>query len=139
MNPKEIENIKLGAAVVAGFLALYFVFGKNKDNSGANADPTTNSVTPFNAKSTAESLFEAMKNSGTDEDAILETLKHINSVQFAQVVLAFGKRYYNTYTGNQYSFNPFSPLPALPLKTWLKEELSSSDYAILKLRYINNL
>lgn len=144
LTVQEKEQLKTGAYVVAAGLFLYFVFRKGKENSGAIDDPTGNGTyTPtlptFNAKIVAENLYDAMKDSGTDEESILETLKTVSPAQFAQVVIAFGSRYYNTVTGNQYNFNPFASLPKLPLKTWLKEELSTKDYALLRAKYPNYL
>lgn len=140
MTPEQTKNLKIGTGVVAGLGLLYLLFGNGKESSGATTDPTGNgSYTPgttvFNAKSVSLSLYDAMKESGTEEEAILEALKTVNQSQFAQVSAAFGNRYYNTLTGNQYSLNPFSGLPKLPLKTWLNEELSVKDYAILRNKY----
>ncbi len=144
MTSEDKKNLKLGVALVAGAGLLYLLFGKSGDNSGSINDPTGNgtylpTTSVFNAKSVSLSLYDAMKESGTEEEAILEALKTVNQAQFGQVATAFGKRFYNTITGNQYSFNPFSPLPKLPLKTWLNEELSVKDYAILRNKYPNFL
>lgn len=141
MTPEQTKNLKIGTGVVAGLGLLYLLFGNKKDNSGAATDPTGNGsyspggIAAFNAKNVSLSLYDAMKESGTEEEAILEVLKTVNQTQFAQVATAFGNRYYNTLTGNQYSINPFSDLPKLPLKTWLNEELSVKDYAILRNKY----
>lgn len=144
MNPKDIETLKTVGAVVAGLGLIYLIVSKKNDNSGSAQDPTGNgSYTPtvpvFNAQNVATALFEAMKDIGTEEEVILEVLKYVNQAQFAQVVTAFGNRYYNTVTGNQYTLNPFGTLPKLPLKTWLKEELSAQDYAVLRSKYPNSL
>lgn len=81
----------------------------------------------FDAKSVADTLHEAMKDAGTDEDVIFEALTGISPAQFASVIKVFGYRLYNTYTGTSYmAVNKY------PLKTWLKEELSESDYKTLK-------
>ncbi|MEN2415538.1 hypothetical protein [Flavobacterium mesophilum] len=136
MTDTDKKNAKILAGVVAGGLLLYFIF-RNKDEK---FDPTGNPdyIPPqpiFSAKNIAQTLYEAMKDSGTEEDAIFEALKTVTQAQFTQVVEAFGKKPYNTTTGNQYNFNPFSDLPKLDLKTWLKEELSVKDYAVLKMKY----
>ena len=139
MTPQQIENLKIGGAVVAGGLLLYLVFGNKKDNSGGENDPTSNGnyipVNNFNAQNVAESLYEAMSGFGTDEAAILEILKPVSQGQFAQVVAAFGIKPYNTLTGNDWGFG----LNSLPLKSWLKEELSTADYVLLKSKYPYNL
>lgn len=139
MTPQQIKNIQLGAAIVGSLALLYLIFGNKKDNSGNSEDPTGNGtytpVAAFNAQNVAEGLYEAMKGFGTDETAILEILKPVSQGQFAIVSKAFGLKPYNTYTGNTYGFG----LNSLPLKTWLKEELSASEYAILKSKYLNQL
>jgi hypothetical protein len=140
MNPIDQKNLKNAAIVIAGLGLLYFLFGKKTDNSGSTQDPTGNGgyvpvPTVFNAKNTATALYEAMKDSGTEEEAILEILKYVNQSQFAQVVTAFGSLNYNELLGNQLSTNPFTPLPKVNLKGWLKEELSAKDYAILRAKY----
>lgn len=144
LTVQQEENLKTVAYVGAAGLLVYFVFVKRKENSGSSVDPTGNgSYTPtlptFNAKIVAENLYDAMKDTGTDEESILETLKTVSPTQFGQVIIAFGNRSYNTLTGNQYNFNPFSPLPKLPLKAWLKEELETKDYALLRAKYPNHL
>lgn len=144
LTAQQEVNLKNGAYVAAAGLLVYFVFVKRKDNSGTSSDPTGNggstpSLPAFNPKIVAENLYDAMKDSGTDEESILETLKTVTLSQFAQVITAFGNRAYNTVTGNQYNFNPFSSLPNLPLKTWLKEELNTKDYALLRSKYPNYL
>ena len=139
MTPQQITNLKLGAAAVAGLGILYLLFGRKTDNSGGSADPTGNGtyipVSAFNAHNVADSLYQAMSGFGTDETAILEILKPISQGQFALVSQAFGIKPYNTWTGNIYGFG----LDSLPLKTWLKEELSASEYALLKSKYLNQL
>jgi hypothetical protein len=148
MNLSETDKkqAKILAGVVAGGLLLYFVFRTKPDSAGGGQyqDPTGNSgynpgSTAFNAKNVATVLYDAMKDNGTDEEVIIEALKTVNQSQFAQVIAAFGKLNYNTITGNQYNFNPFEVLPKLGLKVWLKEELSAKEYAILKLKYPNQL
>lgn len=139
MTPTQINNLKLGGAVVASLGILYLLFGKKTDNSGGTNDPTGNGtytpVSVFNARNIADGLYEAMNVFGTDETGILEILKPVSPGQFALVAQAFGYKPYNTWTGNDYGFG----LNSLPLKTWLKEELSASDYVILKSKYLNQL
>lgn len=142
---KKYAKYGLGAL---GIIALYYLFTGDKSESGTGAnDPFNNGVLPnnsvFNAKYTAELLYDAMKDSGTDEAAIFNALQGINEQQFRLVAAAFGNRSYNTTLGNQYnlpSWMPgYSPLPLLPLRTWLKEELSKQNYETLRLKYINSL
>lgn len=139
MTQEQISNLKLGGAVVAGLGLLYLLFGKKSDNSGGSNDPTGNGtytpVSVFNAQNVADGLYEAMKSFGTDETGILEILKPVSPGQFALVAKAFGFKPYNSWIGSDYGFG----LNSVPLKTWLKEELSASDYVILKSKYLNQL
>lgn len=139
MTPEQSENLKLGGAVVAGGLLLYLLLGTKKDNSGGANDPTQNGsyipVSTFNAANVAKGLYDAMNRFGTDKTAVIEILKPVSQGQFAQVAEAFGFKPYNTWTGNDYGFG----LNSLSLKEWLKEELSASDYVILKSKYLNQL
>lgn len=139
MTTEQINNLKLGGAVIAGLGILYLLFGKKTDNSGGGEDPTGNGtytpVSVFNAQNVAEGLYEAMKGLGTDETAILEILKTVSPGQFALVAKAFGFKPYNSWIGTDYGFG----LNSVPLKKWLKEELSASDYVVLKSKYLNQL
>lgn len=139
MTPQQINNLKLAAAAVGSLGLLYLLFGKKTDNSGGSSDPTSNGtytpVAVFNAQNVADGLYQAMSGFGTDETAILEILKPVSQGQFALVAQAFGMKPYNTWTGNDYGFG----LNSLPLKTWLNYELSSSEYALLKRKYLNQL
>lgn len=137
ITEQEKKNLTVGIAVLIGGIVLYNVFGKNTEST---PDPTGNGgVVPgqvaFNAKGVANSLYNAMKDMGTDEEAILEILKPITQQQFGQVISAYGKLNYNTTTGDQVNYNPFSSLPKLGLKDWLFNELSGKEYAILRLKY----
>ncbi|WP_163398154.1 annexin [Flavobacterium fluviatile] len=132
ISDSDKKNIKIGLGVVAGGLLLYFIFRNKTEKYDPTGNPDYIPAQPvFNAKNIAENLYEAMKDIGTEEDAILETLKTVTQSQFAQVVEAFGKKEYNSWTGNQVGFG----LTKEPLKVWLKEELSVKDYAILKMKY----
>ena len=141
MTPETEKNLKIAAGVAGGILLLNFILSKKTEST---PDPTGNggfipTQTVFNAKNVANGLYQAMKDSGTEEEAILEILKTVNPIQFAQVVTAFGSLPYNATTGNQYNFNPFSSLPKVNLKGWLVEELSLRDYTILRNKYPYNL
>lgn len=140
MTDKE-KKIAIGAAVVVGAVVLFKVILPKTDKSGGSEDPTgngTNTNIPgatFNASNVAETLYEAMRKSGTNETKILNALMYVNATQFAQVAVKFGKRSYNTTTGNQINYFPVSPLPLLPLQVWLESELSETQYNILRTKY----
>jgi hypothetical protein len=149
MTPQDTKNLKTGAVVIAGLGLLYLLFGSKSNPNGVN-DPTisnpnstTSSGTSLNAQNVADDLKAAMLDStfisGTDENAILDTLKYVTPSQFNLVIKAFGKQSYNTLYGNQWNFNPFGDLPLMSLKEWLKSELKKPDYNILKSKYPNSL
>jgi hypothetical protein len=142
MTEQQNKNIKTGGIVVAAALIVYFGFIKK--NNGPGLDPTGNgTATPgqpiFNSRNVALGLYEAMKDMGTEEEAILQILTPINPAQFAKVFVSFGSLNYNSFTGDQRSYNPFYPLPKVNLKGWLKSELSVKEYAILRSKYPNHL
>jgi hypothetical protein len=88
----------------------------------------------------ANALYDAMKETGTDEQEVQSILKYVTPTQFKQVRTAFGTKQYNKTLGNQY--NPtawFDELPFVNLPGWLKSELSTQEYAILRLKYPNDL
>lgn len=133
-------------AIVAGVVATvglgYLAFRKKPDSGGSYYDPTSGGTTggttsgttsTFNAKNVAETLYEAMKGIGTDESAIFNVLANVSEAQFKLVVDSFGLRIYNTFTGTTTWGSPH------PLKTWLKEELASKEYGVLRLKYPNYL
>lgn len=142
MTPQQIEYVKIGATVAAAGLILYLVLGtKNKNGT---PDPEvgtgTGNASYFNAKNVADGLHDAMNRMGTDNNSILELLKSVSPGQFMLVSKAFGLKPYNTLYGNDWNLNFwYKDLPLLPLKTWLKEEIPASDYAILKNKYQNQL
>lgn len=137
MDAKTKKTVLIAAGVIAAGVVLYYVVKKKTDSSGAIIDPITGgtSTAIFDAGKVAEKLYDAMKESGTDEQAIYSALKNVSASQFDQVFQEFGKRSYNKLLGNQIRVNPFSPLPLEPLNVWLKNELSSDDYYALSLKY----
>ena len=147
MTPQETKNIKIGVTVAAALLLIYLVTkAPAQDNSGASTDPTGNgdNTSPgtivFNANKVATALYDAMKETGTDEEEVQSILKYVSATQFSKVRTAFGTKQYNKTLGNQY--NPlawFSQLPFVNLPGWLKSELSTSEYAVLRLKYPNDL
>lgn len=143
LTVQQQENIKNGAYLVGAGILVYFIFIKRKENT-INGDPTGNgSNIPaygvFNAMNVATNLYDAMKNMGTDREAIFEILKTVNQSQFGQVITAFGKLNYNPVTGDQRNYNPFGVLTKYDLKFWLKSELSNADYIQLRNKYPNYL
>ncbi|RDI07043.1 hypothetical protein [Flavobacterium sp. AG291] len=140
MTDKE-KKIALYAGVGLVAVLLISRILPKTDKSGGIDDPTGNGTntnipgTTFNPSSVAETLYDAMKEMGTDEAKIMNALQYVNASQFAQVAAKFGKRSYNKTLGNQINPWPLTPLPLLPLQVWLENELSSSQYNTLRLKY----
>lgn len=147
ITPKQSKNIKIGVGVLLTAIIAYLALKpKKQDTGGLPYDPTNNNDTGsgnnntgsgntylFDPVVTAEKLYKAMKDIGTDVPKIFEALKNVNQTQFKQVIDAFGERNYNFVTGNTMSFVKH------PLVYWLDSELSSSDYETLALKYPNYL
>jgi len=138
MTDKDKKWLLIGGGVIAAIVVVSLVKGKT-DTSGAASDPTGNgsapATTPFNAAYVSDTLLEAMRYGGTDEEAIINALKNVSPAQFKLVIADFAKQSYNSVMGNQINYFPITPLPLEPLKVWLKSELSASTYNTLRLKY----
>lgn len=138
LNQKKM--IIAGAGVVVVYLIIRAAIPKS-DSVGTGYDGTGNGSagntnnTYFNPTEIANTLYVAMKDLGTDEQAIMDALQPLSAAQFQQVITKFGSKPYNTTTGNQYTCLWCENLPNLPLKTWLKEELSDDDYQLIKTKF----
>lgn len=141
MTPSQNKNLKIAAASAGALLVLYLVFRPKKEKSSLPYDPVTNpnGATGFNASNVALGLLAAMREMGTNEQSVFDILTPINQTQFAKVVAAFGKRQYNSTTGNQINYFPVYQLPYVDLKGWLRSELSNEMYASLRSKYPNYL
>lgn len=142
MTPQQKYLLYGGIATAA----LYLAFFNKKAPGGSADDPTGNGEAEatgdpnvFNAFRVATDLYEAMKNWGTNEDAIIAALKTVTQPQFGQVVAKFGSLPYNDVTGDQFNAFPLTSLPRRDLPYWLKSELSDANYANLKRKYPNYL
>lgn len=139
MTPTQSNNLKIGIGVAAAVVVGYFLFF-NKDSGGTSQDPTGNNgggvmPTPvFDANRVRLKLFDAMNRVGTDEDAIITTLRTVTPQQFDQVFVKFGKERYNDWLGYKTSFDT-----ERDLAYWLKAELSSDEYLNLQRKYPNRL
>ncbi|WP_136669387.1 hypothetical protein [Flavobacterium sp. H122] len=136
MESSKILPISVG--VVGLTILLFSIAQANKTRKGKayqDGNPTEQSI---NAKDIATTLYNAMKQANftntEKRKTILTTLTGINEAQFSWIVKAFGSRYYNRLTGNTYFALWQTPVKH-PLKVWLKEELSDSDYQLLKSNY----
>lgn len=127
----------IGAAAVLGLIYV----ATRPNQGGSETDPTSGNNDPnFDAYGVAMDLVDTMATTGTDEEDILDILKFITPAQFNLVFQKFGKRQYNPTLGNQ--INPlawFTELDYYDLKFWLKNELSASEYNVLKAKYPQKL
>lgn len=90
-----------------------------------------NLIPVFSASQKVSLLYEAMNRyNGTDETAIFEALTDVTQAQFGLINKAFGLRNYNRILG----YNTIGG-SKIPLKTWLKEELSDADYNLLRKKF----
>lgn len=144
MTQKEKKYLNYGIYGIAATGILYLIFGNSKESGGGSEDPTGNGTTipnstEFNANIVAEKLYDAMKEMGTKTAQILTALATVNQANFGKVITAFGKRSYNSTTGNQINYTPWSSLPLEGLKYWLESELDEQTYETLRQKYPNYL
>lgn len=146
MTVQQSNNIKYGIGAVVLIGVVYLAVTSNKDGNGTDPTGNGNNQSPgnntasFNAKNVANDLLEAMRYLGTDEEEIISILKYVTQDQFGKVFVAFGKQQYNKTLGNQQ--NPtawFDELPFENLKVWMKNELSTKEYDLLRLKYAKYL
>lgn len=144
MTPQNKKYLTYGILAI-GLAGVGYLILKKPDNGGGADDPTGNgsntpSTSHFNPKNIADALLDAMKDFGTDEEAILSILKFVSPVQFTAVKKAFGAHQYNSFTGDQINLQAwFTQLPYVNLQGWLKSELSSKEYGILRNKYPKDL
>jgi hypothetical protein len=138
MTPQQKKYAIYGTVAVVAIAATIYLL--KRDRGGSSLDPTGNgNVIPdngtFDPLTVANSLWKAMKDTGTDENKIFATLKNVTQDQFALVIQKFGMLKYNPLTGSQLNLNPFSELKRYSLPEWLEYELSESSYETLRLKY----
>jgi hypothetical protein len=141
----------IGAGIfLATGLSLFFLNRKstlqNSKKVYLDDDPNYGTSIVFNPKSIADTLYEAMKSTGksigsavglsigTDKEVVFDLLTGVSERQFASIIKAFGLKAYNKLTGNQ-EFLVWQTYTKYGLKTWLKEELTVKDYALLRRKY----
>jgi hypothetical protein len=140
METTKIIPISIGLAGLGIMLFAVSQTSKNK-KAGAYLDSSSTDAS-FNAKEVATMLYEAMKEANftntEKRKTIFTALTGVTETQFSKVNTVFGNRYYNTLTGNTY-FALWQTPTKHPLKVWLKEELSTEDYQLLKSNYPKQL
>ena len=139
MTPKN-QKIALGVAAVGllGYFAFFHgtISGNGVDQTGNGGTGTNGNGSTFNAFDAVQRLYDAMKETGTDEDAVLAVLTRLTPAQFDQVFVRFGSLKYNPLLGNQYGI---LTLDRYDLKGWLKNEISLSEYNVYKRKFPNRL
>ncbi len=138
MTPLQAKNTKIAVGVAVASILLYVLLNTG-DPGGSEDDPTGNNgsagdVATFNANKIRLELFDAMNQAGTDEDAIIHSLRNVTAAQFNLVVTAFGQERYSDIFGYKTATGTPRSLPY-----WLKAELSADQYLNLKRKYPNSL
>lgn len=135
MDSTKIIPVTIG---ITGLGILLFAVSQTSKNKKAGAYLDSGSYDGINAKEVATILYDAMKEANftntEKRKTILTTLTGVTEAQFSKVYTAFGSRYYNKLTGNTY-FALWQTPTKHPLKVWLKEELSTEDFQLLKSNY----
>jgi hypothetical protein len=136
--------------LVATGLSLFFLNRKsmlqNSKKVYLDDNPNFGTSVIFNPKSIADTLYEALKSTGkssgssvglsigTDKEVVFDLLSEVSERQFGSIIRAFGLKAYNKISGNQ-QFLIWQTMTKYGLKTWLKEELTVKDYALLRRKY----
>lgn len=136
-----IYKIVAGVLAGAGLFLILKNTEKTKKVKTYNDSPETVRLN-FDAKAVATEIHNIMRAvnwSNTEKNTIVLTaLADLTRAEFGRVTKAFGLRGYNALTGNDYT--PFGLfLTKRPLKFWLKSELSTSDFELLKQKFTNLL
>jgi hypothetical protein len=132
------KAVIVSVSVVVLGVGIYFATKTNKNGKtllGGKKkyidEGDVNLVPVFSAKQKATALYNAMNiYNGTDEQSIIEELTGVTQNQFGLISKTFGLRNYNRLLG----YNTIGGAN-LPLKTWLKEELSTADYNLLRKKF----
>ena len=133
MKKKLIKSsiVKIIVAVVCAVVAymLFLLTRKNKATTNYGI-VKGGELTQAQAQYFAEQLHDAMKLPGTDEKAIEEVFNEIcgHKLAILQVHEAFGGKRYSVWGKSLIGIK-------LNLNQWLKEELSSKEYAKWQILY----
>ncbi|UII79567.1 hypothetical protein [Flagellimonas sp. CMM7] len=91
--------IFFGVGFVLLFLRFSNLFSSDDEGSRIPFNEKGSTLTEAQALSRADVLHQAMKNPGTKENEIYETLRVLSKPDFAKVYRLFGARIYNTWLG----------------------------------------
>lgn len=127
-NWKWIAGIS--AAGIVGWLVYDKWFSDDAPPVKENSNLPPSTMSALEAAAAAQSLYGAMKDPGTEEDVIFQTLESLTYNDFVKVSDAFGKKYYNEtlgVEGGSLFDDEFS------LFEWLHFELEPEEFAQIKL------
>jgi hypothetical protein len=133
------KKIIVGVSILVFVTGVYLLTKKGKDGTSILGpkkpkyidEGDINLIPVFSAKQKVSILYDAMnKYNGTDETLIFEALTDVTQSQFGLINKAFGLKNYNRMLG----YNTYGGTN-LPLKTWLREELSDSEYNLLRKKF----
>ncbi len=133
------KAVIVGVSVVVLGLGVYFLTKPDKNGKSLLGgkgkkyidEGDVNLIPVFSPTQKVALLYEAMNRyNGTDETMIFEALTGVTQQQFGLISKTFGLKNYNRILG----YNTVGG-SKLPLKTWLKEELSDADYNLLRKKF----
>jgi len=124
----NIKPILIGTAVVGGGYLLYNWLTRPRPTADFDNTFPDAVISDLKAKQIANVLYNAMKNPGTDEQAIFQALQGLSYNDFVKVSNAFGMKYYDKVLGVEGGWLFNDPLD---LTGWLYQELNNSDLAKL--------
>lgn len=144
MKPQQVEIVKVAVIGGVALFALKKISDFFKQTGGKSAEEKTNDIEklPIDANklqflptvydSIADNQYWAMNRAGTDEAALFESLKNLNTEDLKAVYKAFGVR---RPTTGMYTNIPVGQ--ASDIVTWYVSELSGSDLADMRKIWAN--
>lgn len=120
-----------GAVGVAGWLVYQKWFKETGPKVEHNPNFPPSTITSLEAAAIANVLYDAMKNPGTDEEAIFNGLRDMTYNDFVLISDAFGKKSYNTNFGAEPGWDIMADKHNL--YDWLLFELKENEFSQIKL------
>lgn len=129
LQDNTLKNI-IVTVVCAVIAVVLYMFTSKRKKVTTYGVKTSGEITEAQAQYMAEKLFDAMKTVGTDEKAIEEVFEQISGYKRAilQVHEAFGLQRYCLVGSDIVGVK-------LNLNQWLKQELSTKEYAKWEILY----
>lgn len=147
MGDKEKKILFYTALAAAGIIGAVVLVKKIKagvetkssDRNLRDANdyaPTKMTISEAQAKQIAANLYQAMRDVGTDDNAIRTELARLKTPDdWKAVNVAFGTKDYGTYGAPLYSWLPSSPKTLIG---WLREECSGDLLAYIEQQWMAN-